>query len=403
VISSIHNQKRALLKIPDKIGKSLVQLFRSRHLDICEPMFLVALTLYEIASLVGITALSSTNDIVPKIITILRYTSFSLVTLKCLLMKRPCFNDGIQYCLVLMAGLICAEHSGDMKILDLAIMVVGANGVDYRKICKVTLIVSLATIALAALSSILGFVPNESVTMLSSSGEVRVRNAFGFISQNGLGAVCFTAFLSCYIGNLNSKKALTIIVAIVTCLVLIYVVDTRTAAYAIAILTFFWIANRFLKARTIVVLSALVCLMSLMFGLILPFIYDANSALMTSIDGWLSGRISCADWFIRNNGISLIGQEIDFLSTQEAASLGLTASVLDNAYIHLLVHFGVVGLLVVNLVYLRIFLSASSHGRPFICLVVATIYVVGMLETWFFMPYIVVAPFLLFSKMKIGN
>ncbi|WP_143786390.1 hypothetical protein [Olsenella sp. An188] len=384
--------------------EGLIQIWNSKHLNKAEIFYLLGLFLYEVSSILGISLLAESNTVVPKAVTLLKYSAFALVIIKIIMISY----DGataLSCSALIMVGMITAQYSFDSKILDLAIMVVGARKVDFNKICKVLYTTAVAVGCIVVLSSLLGFVDNATVVSVTESGATRIRRSFGFASQNGLGATCL-AVCSSYVLSHREKQPFGRALAFAgVALVLLLVVDTRTAAYSILIMDAMWLLIHRVNSRVALHASLIVCLLCVFAGVFLPFAYE-DKGLFQVIDGWLSGRLSCASWFLGSHDIPPFGQEIHFLSTQDAAALGLTASVLDNAYIHLLLHYGVLSLIAIVAVYGLLVRRAFSSKDALMCSMVALICVLGMLETWLFMPSISVllmATYADFPRGQISN
>lgn len=136
------------------------------------------------------------------------------------------------------------------------------------------------------------------------------------------------------------------------------------------------LVNTFHSKVFISLLASFPCILSF----VLVYLYSSNLKIVGFFDELLSHRISLAYSILDNYGISLLGQYIPLVSTTEARRTGLTALVLDNAYMHLLLRYGVV-LFVVFILFYSYFIYISFEEKGILSMLIVFLYC-GITETW---------------------
>ena len=381
------------------------------HMDI-NIIFYLALGLYYFNGIINGTTLTDVSGI-PLLMTVIKWTVFVLLLWKIVLQKytaRSLCKIAIVGCIILLSYYFCRWQ--DVLVFGF-LFIVAAKGIDLRKVAKEILIITFVTVLFVIILAEAGMI--ESITQkVSSSSRTYLWSAgntiklWGFEHHNYFGSRVLT-FLTCYVFLRYEKFK---IYDLIPCFALFYfcyfVVKTRTAAILILLVIFLVLLFKFLKffgerknKNLVRVGVYFIMAFSVIFSLFMCITYNSGNSIYIFFDSLLTTRISSAHSIFSEYGFSLFGQNVELISTITAAEEGVSAIVMDNAYMHLFVRCGVlVGILVLlgYFVAVKLALEEKNYG---VLVVIAVYFVCGISETWLFT--ISQNPFLLLLSVGLYN
>lgn len=352
-------------------------------------LFNAGLLCYVSASCIALASYAK-NPAIDSFVSFLKWISLGFLAIKMiyLLLSGRISLDKKSWYLVFMLGCLFVSFaafitSGQKDLFLSVAVMIGAYGEDYRDIAKKTFIVALLAMGAIVLPAIIGLTEfNVMARTTADTGERIFRYAFGFSHVNALGSLAVLEFLLFLVLRWECFKLSDYAVWVIVALFLYYVVKTRTAPLIlIAGCSFVLLLG---KRASKYLVQGILSAIFIISGIILVAAYSDHSLFLNAVNKVLSGRLSYASYFLLEYGVTPIGQSIDFVSTVEAVKSGRAARVLDDAYIRLLVNYGVISLLSVIGIYVQGFLKTIKLDLFGVALAITLIALIAMSEIWAF-------------------
>lgn len=356
-----------------------------------ERVFCTALSMISLSQCIS----SSNIDALPgvpagAIYQMLRLGAFILLAYKIMFKTRYTKERFILSIYLATIAFITKATSQNDYLIIMLMFVIGSFDVDFNEICRTTVISYLVPVCLVMLLSTLGIIPSSTnnIGVNIFTGAVITRQSFGFEHVNMLGGFV----LLIYISYLNFRgKAFGLVDfggSILISVFLFFVANTKTSAFLISILAVLIACDNLWKKIDRKAVYR-VCLWIICGSVGLSFFsavtYNGSNPTFELLDVLLSKRLSFAHSFIEKYGFTLFGQELELISIDQASLLGVSALVLDNAFLHLILRYGIVAFVTVIALYLYIFLYGYRNGDIIMCVSIAVVFISGFSEKWLFM------------------
>ncbi len=255
--------------------------------------------------------------------------------------------------------------SGSNVFLILFLLVVAAQGIEFRKILQIYLAVVGSIVGFAFLCSSWGIIENLKYWQ---AGEHLFRNSFGITYCTDFAAHVLFLILAYY--YLRGSK-LKWFEYLITVGIVVFVYETTRAKLdsicVILVILFFGIGNlitnrnglnKVLKHRwesfwkMMAPASLLIC-PAVMFGL--TFMYDEDVSWMAKLNKTLSLRLSYGNSTFKEKGFGLFGQKVTLYGYGGTTiSPGYSYNFTDCSYLYILILSGLVILIATILVYMYI-------------------------------------------------
>ena len=144
----------------------------------------------------------------------------------------------------------------------------------------------------------------------------------------------------------------------------------------------FLILSSIKRKSSLEYVSLVAFILMFLLSIFLVFKYNSNNNILTRINEILSNRISLAKEIYLKYKLSFVGQNIHLISTYQAKKLNLIALVLDNAYFHLMIRYG----LLLTICFIVLFFiqvkTFSEFGLIKLLTVCIVLFICGISETW---------------------
>ena len=287
-----------------------------------------------------------------------------------LLLSQEIINKSLSYralagaiILYLAALLLVIQGTGNVQTSFACVFVFafGARSIDFKKICGITISLTLTLIFFVIVSSLLGIIENYHVIQNLQGGEIRSRYFLGFrYALNAPAMLCNVILLYVY-QKREKAKVLEIAFLFVFSLILYEFTNSRLTFYTsiigliIAIICKIRKDNleNLQKVPKILIPSFLVC-----FGISiwLAISYSPSVTWMQELNAFLSNRLRHGQNSFMMYGVSLFG-----LGNIEWVGAGLdvygrqsteTYFYVDNLYIQVLQRYGII--------FMAIFLALTT-------------------------------------------
>ena len=314
------------------------------------------------------------------IINLLKYV-FGTITIRvvCLTVILLSYNKKSQFikCFFIM---LMAEStvyfSGSNYFLVLLYIIAAGRDLKIDLLIKRLIYAYFIGVFLTVLCASFGII--SSIDVITESGVVK--KALGFFHPNTLAIYLF--YINLLFWYMNSNKAISVVFSIINFIISYFVCYSRTASYLILLFCFIQILMIIVQkyrgqfARLIwktILIGSIIASLSMFVSFIV-----INSKFDTKIlNSILSGRVNLINAYFNYYGLSLFGQKIGLGS--EFFKYGM--STLDNSYVHLLIHFGIIFFIIYTISYIKLIISLikDNQKQKLISVVIYLIY--GIFET----------------------
>lgn len=286
----------------------------------------------------------------------------------------------------LVTAFISWRIANNPTLYILFIFILSAKDIDLKKFINNDYKIKIVLLCTIILLYYLGC--TENFIMYRSSGIVR--SSMGFSHPNIFGAYIFSIFSEyLYINHKKVKTPLLIIASIIIAFLIFYFSDSRGSYLSIIFLCAMIILYRF-NPRDIFdnkIFKKAIIYSSIIFAIasiILAIRYVPTSNLYLKIDSLLSGRIKFAHWYLDTYNIKLLGNKLLLVSTYLAVDTGQRAYVLDNAYIKIILQYGIIIFLLFFIPYIKA-CKRAYEKKDYILVIMFFIYAVrGLTENILF-------------------
>lgn len=317
---------------------------------------------------------------------IVSWLVFSLLIVQIIFLQSYKRKELIIVITITIPIVIATALSGNRQMLSTWMFIVAAKNNDFDKIIRIAYGILLIMIPLVIVLCGLGFIENYTFMR----GDIQ-RYSLGFLHPNYLGVRIFQLVLcNCYVNRekLNISNYCYIILAIIFTF---KVPNSQTVYISMIVflaLLFVYkcIQNQnqiFVKlyADSLLIGAILLNALSIFFSFI-----DVNSnSLLLRIDKWMSRRFSWGHRVWEIYGTTFWGQKIHF-SEEETRLIGIASRLfLDNAYVCILLTYGILVFLIFSLSYFFLMRKMMVHSS-YILIIILFIYALyGVMESGLYM------------------
>lgn len=216
---------------------------------------------------------------------------------------------------------------------------------DQKKLSKAVILILLTILAVSTLTVLLGFFPAE-IVVRSDNGVVR--NGLGFLHPNSLGLALSVLGIAFCVLRFESFRLAYVPVYLLAAGFVYFVPVSRTSALLIVFTLVLWFAfSRTMNSKWkkyIICACFAMFLTSIALSLVLMIMYDGTDGFIAIVDKLLSGRAYFANQYFEASGLKLFGYS--FLDGPNFVADGVdTGFLVDNAYDHVLLRYGIISFL----------------------------------------------------------
>ncbi len=285
--------------------------------------------------------------------------------------------------------LLTAAASRNFSLLSGWMFIVAAKDVEFEKMIRAAYKALLFTI-LFVLVLYAGNIL-EDYTMVRDGA---VRRSLGFVHPNQLGVRLFQLIAChCYLHR-HKMKAVDYGIAAAAAVFVYIVPNSQSACMCIVILVLLVGAGSLIERYAQGMLSfygkglaAAAALLNIL-SIVLSLTDVKRNAFLQQIDAWMSYRFSHSFEVLQVYGIPLWGQKV-LLIEEERRKMGMTDGAgrlyLDNAYMTLLIKYGIVSYLIFSVAYLLLVNYCRMKKKYFIVSILLVYALYGVMENAVFM------------------
>ena len=287
--------------------------------------------------------------------------------------------------LVFLLGLSVVSmilSGGSHLLLNSILFIIASKNIDFRKIVKTALFSNIFGVCFTLLLAITGQIKTNAVSLIYDGTRTVTRFSMGFSQPNYLGAHLFIICLCIAFITFNKMSIKTVVLLVVLDVFVYMSCYSRTnCILIIAILLVSVLVNKgkfirlndnkfiehTLKAFPVIIF----------FIAMLCTVFYSNN-LLGALNELMSNRLLYSHEYFNNYGFSILGQPVDF------SEITIRAYTIDCAYTYLAIRFGVIWAFFFPCMYTQICKKAIQVNRLDIIVLVVTIALWGISETYYF-------------------
>ena len=266
--------------------------------------------------------------------------------------------------------------TGYAELLKALMIIVALKNVDYHKLFDVMYRILMFSIVFTVVLYLLG---------VSDAGvQRRGAGSLGYSQANAVGYVLMALTLLIIVRKDKVSSWNKVILALIN-LGGFIIADSRTG-FVLACVALLFSSNRiytFIKRYRLIQNILAVLPVILMIATILTAILYQSNAFVQRLDVMFSARISMNSYILANKGVALFGQTVEYHGLLTEAIYNPVKQTwsnymtIDNAYMSLIIEFGVLATIVVGMAYFKLMKKLFDFGAINIALVMSIISYMG--------------------------
>lgn len=293
---------------------------------------------------------------------------------------------------IICVGVYSYYLTKERYLLDIAVFACGARGVSIRKLAMLVLVIVGPMLAITVLLASIGVIQSDmmirraAAEISKESSATAERMALGFSHPNRVGQYTLELVISLFILFVEKRRLLVVTACALAFAFIKATADSRTALAAFVLIAIVSLLYGILSNHPRLFGVFVVCSIigSIVLSLVLLIGFDSNIQLFRMLDSLLSNRAILMNASYKVSGITLFG--FDFSSAPvvgHTLSGGENRYMLDNAYAHLLLLYGVVGfsIVVISMLQTTIYAFIARETRVEL-LALAMMVLFGVTETY---------------------
>lgn len=297
-----------------------------------------------------------------------RLVIWGLLGLKLLLQRYNIFQLLIVAALVL---LIAATWKNTGIGLGIFLFIAAGQNIKIRRLAQIALPITLIILLATVIGFFAGVIDN---VQLSSDfhDNASGRNSFGFRHPNAFGSFVFAAILAWLIINYRKLErtktsdvfmgAFTALLVLLSAVLVFKVSESETYTIAIVLAGLIYVLSLALPARLLAASGFVTTVAIASFSFYAMFTFDPQVPWWNKLDGALSHRLTLPRYYFTAFPNTLFGQ--DFSSTHISWFPDAEGHlVVDNAYCHMWLQYGIVAAIVFVALLLLVFAKSFRENR----------------------------------------
>lgn len=311
-----------------------------------------------------------------------------MILLRYLVMEK---NNWEEYVLIAVIGLgfiISWNHNGYAEIYNCFLLIIGAKGIDFRKICKVFLCVIGALLLFTVVAALTGHVEN---LVYHQEGR-RIRIAFGICYPTDFSAyVFFLSSVYCYLRREKIKYIeLTLLVGLAAFVYLFCEARLNTICILLLVVGVFYYklqcSQSLKKGKTYQMYGwgsmLLAVIPTLCAGgvLALSWLYSWDNTLLSFFNSLLNNRLYYGNKGLNLFGLSLFGKYIPMKGNGGTTEEMIHYFFLDSSYMYILLQYGAVVFGIVLLIFCIMNFRARERNDWLFLIIVAVVTIQCIVE-----------------------
>lgn len=298
------------------------------------------------------------------------------------------FRKGIifwAYIIAVVLLIVFYSNNGMWNLITVFAFAFSLRGISFNRVIKIDLLVRATGFMMVIFMNLIGLIDSQ----IAYSNRGYLRTSLGFNHANTLSLIililCFEwIYLRFYKLKFTEYLFFSFIVYM-----LYFITNSLTSIIGIVCLLSFNIIARIVKKINIgyTPLSTILILvlpLSMLTSLFLSMHYSSLDSWIVKLNELSTGRIASMSSFYLEYGISLFGKPLELISTDAAEQSGVSAQVLDNGYMRLLLRFGIVITIIFLGMLLKLNYRMLKHKNFAIASCLSAFFITGLMESSFY-------------------
>lgn len=250
---------------------------------------------------------------------------------------------------ILIIG-ISWQVSNSNTLIVLLLFIVASKSINFKDLVKYDIKIKIAFLLIIVLLYYLGL--TENYFMYRSDGALR--SSMGLSHPNTFGVYIFSICCEYIYIRYPNLKIKELILLLIATFVIDYFSDSRGSTYSmiILILGIVFINKKHTKILEKKAIQNIILSLFIIFTILSLWTaneYSKGNEIMYKLNEILSGRIRFSSQFLNDYSAKLFGNSMELLGVKEANETGKQALVLDNAYVKLILQYGILSYLLFGL------------------------------------------------------
>lgn len=356
-------------------------MLESNSKTISDYLYVMSFILVDISYiLLGSSTLGTVFD-VKLITTPLNIFIYSMLIFAIIIQKKS-VRQWVLVSLISLLALSIYMLSGEGTFLLFGLFMIGRTEIKLDRIIWWDFVAKIISIVFVMLSGIGGIIPTL-VASRSFGSDLTLRYSMGFSHYNILGALVVSLILEwIYLRKQNLNMVDFGWIAVIL-LLMNHFVDSRTSfivgILALILTVFSKLTRKILRLKLMKIISvgAYIEAAFISFFAAAHFLAGNGTGFWDRLNSMLSSRISIAQFYLQNSGVRVLPKTLpQYLNT------GLV--VLDNTYVYLGVHLGIIALVLFLLLMTTLGYRLLTQNNFYGMIVFICFAILGMMESTLF-------------------
>ncbi|MFQ6838317.1 MAG: hypothetical protein ACLRSU_12470 [Thomasclavelia spiroformis] len=295
--------------------------------------------------------------------------------------KRFKLNTALKLIVVFLLCGCVYFYAYNLILIKTLLLVLASKDINIDRNLKINFYIRIFLI----ISVIILFYYGKTDDYIMIRNNQIIRSGMGFGHPNTFAGTIFSSFMIwCYF-KLYKMRWYNYVLAVTFIIFIDILCNSRTAEFVMIIslilLFFAQTFPRFLTSHIFKFFMYIEFVFMTVLSLIGVFLYRGRGDLGLLIDNLLTGRLRLANSFLEKYGITLFGNKIEFISSRIAIEENTYTWVLDNMYLYILVHLGIIAFILIFLVLKKIIDVLYETNNMAGILVLCLYMIFGLSET----------------------
>lgn len=271
----------------------------------------------------------------------------------------------------------------NLVLLKLVLLLLGSKSIDFNKIVKFDCCIRSIFVICVVILHYMGMT-NDYLTLRDNI----LRNSMGFSHPNIFALNILIINMGMLYLSKDKFKLINLLLNLISIVIINNYTYSRTSLYILVFIMIGYYVNLLFKLEIKNKIIKIIVKNSFLIFTLLTFIclvlYNNNLEIGLKIDNFLSTRIYCISKILSEYHVNLLGNYIPFISTELAKKQLITPIVLDNAYFHLLIRYGIIVYLIFYFMFRTILNDMISKNNVFGIIIIIAFLIYGISETFMF-------------------
>jgi len=283
--------------------------------------------------------------------------------------KNSLIRDYISLVVVVIVYLITGENTLVFTIG----LIVAAKGVNFEETYLIYFKAQLLALLISVFTCYLGL--SQNIVSYFSYG---VGYSWGMHHANNLAFMVASLYFAFSYLFIRERRIVQFILAVVLIAIVWKITVCRTVCALIALYPiinlFVQLSRKTGSSKILKYLKQFVLVMAILSIVISVFYVQINGGL--NYEGTFQSRFVFGYKLLHKYGVHLFGSQIEYIGTYEARKLGIETVLLDNAYLTLIINYGILATIIMVYILLRN-MSKAYREKNFDMLTIMLIYVIS--------------------------